>query len=106
MLWYQAVEYFSAEEDIEFDNLYPKYEPDFGSSSEIDDFVAALPIAEVKYRHFKDRLAFLDAYPDHIRVVVVVHINRHEKIKSDETVDTETLHQHGWVGFKTNSRSI
>ncbi|KAG2761604.1 hypothetical protein Pcac1_g26588 [Phytophthora cactorum] len=46
MLWYQAVEYFSAEEDIEFDNLYPKYEPDFGSSSEIDDFVAALPVKE------------------------------------------------------------
>ncbi|KAG2987255.1 hypothetical protein PC118_g7373 [Phytophthora cactorum] len=38
MLWYQAVEYFSAEEDIEFDNLYPKYEPDFGSLQTRDGY--------------------------------------------------------------------
>ncbi|KAG3254192.1 hypothetical protein PI124_g1266 [Phytophthora idaei] len=43
----EALEYFCAEKDIEFDHLYPKYEADFGSSSEIDDFVAALPVKEM-----------------------------------------------------------
>ncbi|ETL85842.1 hypothetical protein L917_14673, partial [Phytophthora nicotianae] len=41
-----TLEYFSAQKDIEFNDLYPVYdssegrknEPNFGSSSEIDDF--------------------------------------------------------------------
>ncbi|KAF1781597.1 hypothetical protein GQ600_1620 [Phytophthora cactorum] len=114
----EALEYFCAEKDIEFDHLYPVYDPPDGQVTELPvkemnavnlafellkegsrhDFVmmmrwlqTSMEISEVsclsiqisiicshvrrpilidrtrKYRHFKDRLAFLDAYLGHIR---------------------------------------
>ncbi|KAG3071885.1 hypothetical protein PI125_g22631 [Phytophthora idaei] len=60
----EALEYFCAEKDIEFDHLYPVYDPPDGQLRYLYKPPWRFP---KKYRHFKDRLAFLDAYLGHIR---------------------------------------
>ncbi|ETP42029.1 hypothetical protein F442_11031, partial [Phytophthora nicotianae P10297] len=54
----------------------------------------------IEYDYFKDHLAFLHASVDHIRAIVDVHISRHERMRSGETVSSETLDQYGSEGFK------
>ncbi|KAF1789286.1 hypothetical protein GQ600_24466 [Phytophthora cactorum] len=89
-----ALEYFSAEKDIEFDNLYPVY--DHRMADEIDDFVAALPVKEMNAVYLAYKLGKEGSRHGFVTMLCWLQTS----MEISETVDTETLHQHGWKGFK------
>ncbi|KAG7383909.1 hypothetical protein PHYPSEUDO_003202 [Phytophthora pseudosyringae] len=129
MQCFQALEYFSSDKAIDFENLNPVYASPAGRGrirgrvwviKRIDVFVAALPVKPMHaiyaaqqlgkedgwldfllmIRHFHDRFYFLNVYLASSRTVLENHVERHIRMESDDAVNAATVLHHGWEGFK------